>query len=48
LAEIDLRYSGYRARSIADRRRLARELRERGEAALTLLAEGLGDYAPKM
>jgi AcrR family transcriptional regulator len=33
---------------IADRRRLARELRERGEAALTLLAEGLGDYAPKM
>jgi AcrR family transcriptional regulator len=32
---------------IADRRRLARELRERGEAALTLLAEGLGDYAPK-
>jgi AcrR family transcriptional regulator len=33
---------------IADRRRLARELRERGEAALALLAEGLGDYAPKM
>jgi AcrR family transcriptional regulator len=33
---------------IADRRRLARELRERGEAALALLPEELGDYAPKM
>jgi AcrR family transcriptional regulator len=30
-----------------DRRRLARDVRRRGEAALTLLAEGLGDYAPK-
>jgi AcrR family transcriptional regulator len=32
---------------IPDRRLLARELRERGEAALALLAEGLGDYGTK-
>jgi len=30
-----------------DRRRLAREVRQRGEAALTLLTDGLGDYAAK-
>ncbi len=30
-----------------DRRRLSRDLRRRGEAALTLLANGLGDYARK-
>jgi AcrR family transcriptional regulator len=30
-----------------DRRRLARQVRQRGENALALLADGLGDYAPK-
>jgi hypothetical protein len=30
-----------------NRRRLARDTRERGEKALALLAEGLGDYAAK-
>jgi AcrR family transcriptional regulator len=30
-----------------DRQRLSRDLRRRGEAALTLLANGLGDYAEK-
>jgi MftR C-terminal domain len=30
-----------------DRRRLAREVRERGTAALAPLREGIGDYAPK-
>jgi AcrR family transcriptional regulator len=30
-----------------DRRRLCREVRQRGEKALVLLAEGLGDYAAK-
>jgi hypothetical protein len=30
-----------------DRRRLARTVRRRGEAALALLADGLGDYAGK-
>jgi AcrR family transcriptional regulator len=30
-----------------NRRRLAREVRERGEAALALLADGLGDYGAK-
>jgi AcrR family transcriptional regulator len=30
-----------------DRRRLAREVRRRGEAALALLGDGLGDYAAK-
>jgi hypothetical protein len=31
----------------SDRRRLARQVRQRGQNALTLLADGLGDYAPK-
>ena len=31
----------------SDRRRLAREVRRRGENALALLSGGLGDYAPK-
>jgi AcrR family transcriptional regulator len=31
----------------SDRRRLAREVRRRGENALALLADGLGDYAAK-
>jgi AcrR family transcriptional regulator len=30
-----------------DRRRLARQVRQRGEQALALLSEGLGDHAPK-
>jgi AcrR family transcriptional regulator len=30
-----------------DRRRLARQVRQRGEKALALLADGLDDYAPK-
>jgi AcrR family transcriptional regulator len=30
-----------------DRRRLARQVRQRGQNALALLAEGLGNYAPK-
>jgi AcrR family transcriptional regulator len=30
-----------------DRRRLARQVRQRGESALALLAHGLGDYAAK-
>jgi AcrR family transcriptional regulator len=30
-----------------DRRRLARQVRQRGQNALALLADGLGDYAPK-
>jgi AcrR family transcriptional regulator len=30
-----------------DRRRLARQVRQRGESALALLADGLGDYAAK-
>jgi hypothetical protein len=30
-----------------NRRRLARDTRERGEKALALLAEGLGDFAAK-
>jgi AcrR family transcriptional regulator len=31
----------------SDRRRLAREVRQRGENALALLSDGLGDYAAK-
>ena len=31
----------------SDRRRLARQARSRGEKALALLSDGLGDYAPK-
>jgi AcrR family transcriptional regulator len=31
----------------SDRRRLADEVRQRGTAALALLTQGLGDYAPK-
>jgi AcrR family transcriptional regulator len=31
----------------SDRRRLARQVRQRGESALALLADGLGDYAAK-
>jgi hypothetical protein len=31
----------------SDRRRLARQVRQRGQNALALLADGLGDYAPK-
>jgi hypothetical protein len=30
-----------------DRRRLSRQVRQRGENALALLADGLGDYATK-
>jgi AcrR family transcriptional regulator len=30
-----------------DRQRLARQVRQRGERALALLADGLGDYGPK-
>jgi hypothetical protein len=32
-------------RDTLDRRRLSREVRQRGTAALALLAEGIGDYA---
>jgi AcrR family transcriptional regulator len=32
---------------VTDRRRLAREVRQRGEDALALLSDGLGYYAPK-
>jgi AcrR family transcriptional regulator len=32
---------------ITDRRRLTRQVRQRGESALALLADGLGDYAQK-
>jgi AcrR family transcriptional regulator len=31
----------------SDRRRLARQARSRGEKALALISDGLGDYAPK-
>jgi len=31
----------------SDRRRLGRQVRQRGQNALALLADGLGDYAPK-
>jgi AcrR family transcriptional regulator len=31
----------------SERRRLARQVRQRGQIALALLADGLGDYAPK-
>jgi AcrR family transcriptional regulator len=41
-------YVRYRlATGTPDRRRLARDVRSRGEAALALLADGLGDYARK-
>jgi AcrR family transcriptional regulator len=32
---------------VTDRRRLARQVRQRGENALALLSDGLDDYAPK-
>jgi AcrR family transcriptional regulator len=35
------------AAGASDRRRLAREVRQRGTDALALLTQGLGDYAPK-
>jgi AcrR family transcriptional regulator len=35
------------AAGATDRRRLARQVRQRGENALALLADGLGDYAAK-
>jgi AcrR family transcriptional regulator len=35
------------AAGVSDRRRLARQVRQRGENALTLLADGLLGYAPK-
>jgi hypothetical protein len=31
----------------SDRRRIARQVRQRGENALALLSDGLDDYAPK-
>jgi AcrR family transcriptional regulator len=35
------------AAGATDRRRLARQVRQRGQNALALLSDGLGDYAPK-